>query len=92
MYRLSRSRKTSVRASRVLRVQLRVEELESRMVLTVFTPAQITHAYGIDIKFGGVQVTAQVRPLPSLMLTTHTDQQRLANFDNNILSPCRTPT
>jgi subtilase family serine protease len=35
---------------------LRVEELESRMVLTVFTPAQISHAYGIDnIKFGTVK-------------------------------------
>jgi len=48
MYRLSLLRKPRAQSYRPLRIQLRVEELESRMVLTVFTPGQITHAYGFD--------------------------------------------
>lgn len=84
MYHFILSRKSYARSSQALRVQLRVEELEARTVLTVFTPAQITHAYAFDnVSFGGVkgdgsgQTIAIVDAYNAPKLTTD-----LAYFDN----------
>lgn len=89
MSHLTVFRKPSHRSSRTLRIQLRVEELEARTVLTVFTPAQITHAYGIDtISFGGVkgdgsnQTIAIVDAYDAPKLTTD-----LAFFSNKFSLP-----
>src|SRR5262249_18340219 len=45
---LNRSRVCPGWGKATWRTRLRVEELESRTVLSVLTPAQIRHAYGID--------------------------------------------
>lgn len=58
MFQARTGRKRIRRPAARRRFEPRVEQLESRNLLSIFTPAQIRHAYGFDqIKFGTVAGT-----------------------------------
>jgi hypothetical protein len=78
-----RPSRRSAQAGRRRPVRLHLEALESRTVPTVYTPAQVAHAYGFDqINFGGVtgDGTGQTIAIVDAYNNPSIDSS-LANFD-----------